>query len=386
MGRVIASSAQSLIARLGARFPLILSYGLVLATFVVSYISVARTRPLFQPDARYYLAMSFWFSGDSQQAAHDRLAAYLAPIGMAVPDQNLLFGWGLVQPRVVLPALAAPFVRVFGPNGMLVVTGIAALILTLLLTKLLIDRFGTLPAVATMLLFNASVRIVWYNIAMLTESLSALWGVIALLLAWRYQKRSRWSLAVGLAAVTVVSAFTRQATFIVAAAFIMAWLLGTIIEKKNSTWGMPALIVSVTAIATQLIQSLVFPSFSQLDQFLKQAGVQTLGEAILAIPRMAYSLLKADIKMFMNEDHALLLIIVLAVVSIFIFWRREESHLLLGALAGIALYNVTNGVPTSFRYAMPGLVFFALAVSVIIQRVGSKQDSAPNAPETPRDA
>lgn len=356
------------------RFPVLLSYGIVVVTFAVGYLAVARTRPLFQPDARYYLAMSFWFSGDSQEAAHARLTEYLAPIGMEVPSLDLLFGWGLVQPRVVLPALAAPFVKLFGPDGMLIVTGITALVLTIVLTWLLARRFGYLPAVATMVLVNASSRIVWYNVAMLTESLSALWGALAVFLAWRYRKHRGWKPIAGLVLVTLVSAFTRQATFIVAGAFVLAWLIGSIIERRNSTWAAPALVVSATAIGAQLLQSLIFPSFSQLDQFLKQAGVETLGEAILAVPGMALRLLKTDLRTFMEEDHALLIIIVLAAISAVLFWKREESHLLFGAVLGIALYNITNGVPTTFRYAMPGLVFFVLATAVILARTARPLD------------
>lgn len=356
------------------RFPVLLSYGIVVVTFAVGYLAVARTRPLFQPDARYYLAMSFWFSGDSQEAAHARLTEYLAPIGMEVPSLDLLFGWGLVQPRVILPALAAPFVKLFGPDGMLIVTGVTALLLTIALTWLLARRFGYLPAVATMVLVNASSRIVWYNIAMLTESLSALWGALAVFLAWRYRMHKGWKPVAGLVLVTLVSAFTRQATFIVAGAFVLAWLIGSIIERRNSSWAVPALAVSATAIGAQLLQSLIFPSFSQLDQFLKQAGAETLGDALLAVPGMAIRLLKTDLKTFMEEDHALLIIIVLAAISAVLFWKREESHLLFGAVLGIALYNITNGVPTTFRYAMPGLVFFVLATAVILARTGRPLD------------
>src|SRR5674476_721 len=55
-----------------------------------------------------------------------------------------------------------------------------------------------------------------------------------------------------------------------------------------------------------------------------------------------------------RSDHALLILVMLSILSMVIFWRRAESHLLRGAIAGITLYNVTNGTPTGFRYAMPG--------------------------------
>jgi hypothetical protein len=54
-------------------------------------------------------------------------------------------------------------------------------------------------------------------------------------------------------------------------------------------------------------------------------------------------------------------------VGIVLFWRRSEAHLLVGAILAISVYNITNGTPTAFRYAIPGLVFYVAMVGLVIR-------------------
>jgi len=345
----------------------ILTWIIVLGSFVVGYVAYVRRLPFFYPDSRYYLAMAYWFGGESQESARDLTIEFADAYRVPVPDIDQLFGWGLVQPRVVLPALAALPVRLFGPFGLAATVLVILLAMTIVFTQILRRRFGNGVAVTVMLLVNTSYQLMMFNAGMLTESLSALWTALTLLATWAwFRKRSGWLL--GAVALTVVgSAFTRQATFIVAGAFVMAWLLGSLVQRRWSAWGWPALVVAGTAIVCQVLQTALFPSFSQLDQFLKKAEVDTLGEAILAVPRMALQILARDTNTFLTRDLTLLILIILAVVGMILFFRRSESHLLLGAILGTALYNITNGTPTQFRYAVPGLIFFVLAAALTLR-------------------
>ena len=86
-----------------------------------------------------------------------------------------------------------------------------------------------------------------------------------------------------------------------------------------------------------------------------------------------------------RSDHALLILVMLSILSMVIFWRRAESHLLGGAIAGITLYNVTNGTRTGFRYAMPGLAFYAVFAGLLISQVDLRWERSP-VRETPTDA
>ena len=356
--------------------------------FVASYIAVVLTRAHFLPDSRYYYAMALWFGGDSQAQAHSLVAGAARLHGYSVPTIHQLFGWGLVQPRVVLPLLAAPFVRVFGTTGLSMVTGGTTVILVLVLYFLLARRYGRPISVGVLVLMLASPLIVYFSTAMLTESLSALWGAIAVALAWRYQRdpRVRWLVLLGV--VTAVSAFTRQATLIVAGAFVVAWLFSLIIKSARRPWGGPALVVSVTAVVLQIAQTLIFPTFSQAQQYETVTGTKSLGAAILATPKLLEYILHHDINAFFHQDITVLIIIVLALISMVVFWKRTESHLLLGAILAIGLYNVTNGSPTQFRYSMPGLVFFLLSVALLATAAGRLRPRAVEASglETPSSA
>jgi hypothetical protein len=386
--RPSVSPLKSAFEWINSRFSDLLTWGIVAGTFAAGYVAFIRHWPSFFPDSRYYLAMAFWFGGDSQELARERLVEFAKPFHVAIPNLDLLFGWGLVQPRVVLPAIATPFVKVFGPYGLTLTTGLITVVLTIALTTLLIRKYGNLVAVAVMLLINGSTFLMWINGGMLTESLSAVWTVIVLILGWRYIKNPRWILLVGLVLVTALSAFTRQATLIDAGALVMAWLLGTIVHRRNSPWLFPAIAVTASSLACQVIQTLIFSPFSQLDQFIKQSGADTLGGALLAIPTKVRFILTTDFRNFMLTDHALMFIVILSVVSMVIFWRREESHLLFGAILAVALYNITNGTPTTFRYAVPGLVFYVLSLALLFSRTAPKVRDVTRKviSETPTDA
>jgi hypothetical protein len=359
----------------------------VVSTFAVTYGSVATYKPLFAPDSSYYAAMSMRFGGSGKQEAVRQVIEMRHLSGWPTPSTlvDRLFSWGLVQPRVVYPALSMPFVKIWGIEGLAVVPALALAALIGVLTWMLYRRSGRLAALATVVLIMCSPRIMFYGAAMLTESLSALWGALTLWAAWQYQRRHDWRPVAWMIALTVVSGFTRQATLIPAGAFVTAWLVAVLLRRRPNTWGVPALAVGVTSVAVQLIQSLIFPSFSQLAQFELKTGAHSLGGALWNSPKLAARILQHDLVLIAQTDFALLVLITLSTVSMVIFWRRAESHLLLGAFLGITLYNVTNGTPTGFRYAMPGLVFYAVSAALLIGLAGRGRESVP-VPGTPTDA
>jgi len=351
----------------------------VVSTFVATYSSVVRFRPLFAPDSSYYGAMALWFGGESQQEAVRQVVERRLQAGWSTPPLLIerLFGWGLVQPRVVLPALSVPFVKIWGIDGLLVVPGLALAALIGVLTWMLARRWGRLPAVATVLLVMCSWRIMFYGSAMLTESLSALWGALILVAAWRYQRRGGWQPVAGMVLLTILSGFTRQASLVPATAFLAAWLLAVLLRSRPNGWGVPALAVTVTSLTVQLLQNRLFPTFSQLDQVNQfQANTKTgsFGGALGGAPKLAAHIVKHDLHTIAQSDPALYVLITLATLSVIVFWRRSESHLLVGALVGIAVYNVATGTPVAFRYAMPGLVFFAASVALLIARVDLRHE------------
>lgn len=366
------SGAEHVFARMKVPKEAVLACVVVAVTFTVTYGSTVAVKPLFAPDSRYYAAMALWYGGESRGEAARMVAEFSAKWGWASPDATVLFGWGLVQPRVVLPALSVPFVKLWGIDGLMVIPGLALAGVMALLAWSLVRRYGPLAGISTIVLIMCSAQIMFYGSAMLTESLSALWGALTLLAAWRYQRhRSLWAVAL-MVALTVISAFTRQSTFIVAGAFVAAWCAALLMRHRPDKWAVPAISVALTSVTMQVIQSVVFPTFSQLNQFYYKTGADSLVGALVAAPRLAWNIVSTDVGFFARSDRALMVLIALSILSGVVFWRRAETHLLIGAVAGSALYGITNGTPTAFRYAMPGLVFFAVSVALLMSSLSPR--------------
>jgi hypothetical protein len=168
-----------------------------------------------------------------------------------------------------------------------------------------------------------------------------------------------------LVVVTALSAFTRQATFIVAGAFAMVWLVSLFTPSERRNWHLPALAVVGTAVVAQITQTLLFP-FSQAGQYMRMTETDSVWEAILATPALAWGIVKQDLAAFALHDPSMLIVLGLSFLSMVLFWRRAETHLLLGAMLGVALYNITNGTSTQFRYAVPGLVFYLASIALLL--------------------
>lgn len=367
--------------------PFLLDYVVLGAILVVVAVSVIKLQTQFFPDSAHYLAMSLWFSGMSREEALQLVLQKSLDHGYEPNVKvELLFDWGLVKPRVVLAAISVPFMWAFGANGLAVTTGLITVVLLVLLHVFLRSRYGRVAAFVSLVLTMSSFFIMLYSIGMLTEALSAVWGVVALVLAYRFQRDRRRRWIVLLVVVTLLSAFTRQATFIVAGAFVVAWVVSLLIPSQRSKWTWPALAVAVTALTAQVVQTALWP-FSQGDQYLRMTGTSSLGEALAATPAFVATLARDEIVSYALNDRVLIVLVVLSIASMALFWRRTESHLLLGAILGIALYNITNGNATNFRYAIPGIVFFLASISLLLAQLQStsrlNRFGSANDPETP---
>lgn len=354
----------------------LLMWCVVMGSFVVGLAGYVVRSTFVYPDSRYYIAMTLRFAGKSPEEARTITEGITSVFGIAVPETDVLFGWGLVQPRVVLPLLASVPTRIFGVYwGLVLTVFVINLILTILMTVILKRRYGNSAAMLALVLINSSMYLQAFKAGMLTESLSALWTTLSLLAAWKWIKdRTQWALWAVFGTV-LASAFTRQATLIVAGAFASAWILGLVIRRTNE-WMAPALVAVGTSIGAQVFQTLVFP-FSQAGQFMRMTETDTVGEALLATPGLLVGIIQYDTYRFLTEDLPLLVFILLALVSLLLFFRSQESHLLFGAILGFAVYNITNGNATQFRYAVPGLIFYALSVGLLTGKASLQRRSNP---------
>jgi hypothetical protein len=334
----------------------------------------------FSLDSRYYYAMSLRYSGVDRQTAYQMVIDYQRKLWgnlyIIRPIDNIM-DWGLTAPRVVYPLLSTPFVILFGVKGLEVIPIIFTFLSLGMIHYYLTKRFNIAAASVTVGGLLLSTYVMRWSLGMLTESISIFLGVVSLLFAYKYiESRKAWYL-VALGAATLTSAFTRQATLIVAGAFVCAWLGAVILKKKNTGWGVVALVNLIVSVGIQLIQSALAP-FSQLDQFLKVTHTNDLFHAILALPKLVAKILFKEIIWYLKNDQVLLVLLAICVVAVFMNLAKTDSHLFIGAIAGTLLYAATNGSNTQFRYALPGLIFFAIVMASYLQEklpklLGEKQ-------------
>ncbi|MBX6724050.1 MAG: glycosyltransferase family 39 protein, partial [Dactylosporangium sp.] len=233
------------------------------------------------PDARYYLGWAYRYGGLSEAEAGRRTYEFLgsfswfAPFchgacGSNVPPSaydQLFHGvtGGLVAPRVLYPLLSAPFVRMFGPWGMLVVPVVAyavCLVLVMLLAARLVGpRWAVLAAAGVLLPMTVSR---WSTYAY-TEALSmALFMacVVVLPLARRAGRRDLVLFGVFLA----LFAFTRQFHPVVVGAVALAWLGAAVRRRRVVNEWLPFTGVAVgVTLAASWLHSLMGPEYSIVE-------------------------------------------------------------------------------------------------------------------------
>jgi hypothetical protein len=353
------------------------TYGIITLLFVASAYATLINWPHFAQDSRYYYAMALHFGGHSEVESRALLETLMTQLGVhgEVPDVSKLFHWGLVEPRVLLPLLAVPFVAIAGYKGFLLLQVLLTYALVVLLFRFVSKSYGRAAAFVVALLYVASHYIMYFSMSLLTEPLTMLLTLLLLFAARSYLTfgRSRTLLWVG--GVVLLLAFTRQATFVAALAFVCAWLGALILRHNSKKWGMLALVVGGVALVVQVLQSILFP-FSQLNEFLKATKSSNLFEAILNSPALAIHIFSKDFQTLMKGDLVLVAIILLSFASVFLFWRRPESHLAIGAFAGAVLYNVTNGTTTQFRYSLPALDFYLLVIAVLVASFSARDKTS----------
>ncbi len=356
---------------------------LLVVLFAVSVVAALRVNEQFTPDSRYYSAMAFHYSGMTEDEARQETVAANELQGWETPPTSSLFGWGLVQPRVIYPTFSAPFVRLFGLPGMLVVPILSMLFLVLAAYRVIERHFGVAAALGISLLALSSHFVFYWGTAMLTEGPAAAVGTgIFLTLPIWGEPRKRWDLPICVILLAAM-AFTRQAALIPGAAIVVAAMGYTVSSRQLwNRWSPFALWAVGTTVGTYLLQAYIWPGFSIQTHYMDRVAETTnVADAVAAIPSVVWTIFVRDINQFIFRDQALLVLLVVAGAAFVVSWNRTEAHLLAGALGATMLLNILNGTPTAFRYAMPGLIFFLVAgASTIARALQTYQPSARGGP------
>lgn len=375
------------------------AWALVAATFAISVVvSLARFRR-WGPDSRYYLAWAYRYGGLSEEESGRRAFEFLGGFPWFEPfchgacgadapasayDQ-LFHGvtGSLVAPRVLYPLLSAPFVRLLGPEGMLVVPVISMAVCVVLVMVLASRLFGPgwamLAGVATVLPATVSRFATYAYTEALTMAL-CLACVVVLPLGWRTTRRHVVLFAVFL----FLFAFTRQFHLIVVTGVGLAWVGAAVSQRRLSNEWLPFLAtgIAVTALCAT-IQGLLAPGFSLVGSFLRLSGAETMSGVPAAVARVSWQILKAE-TWYVSADMALVIIGVIGLAGLMYRFRSSLCLLALGVIAGTFVLNVLNTEPSNFRYYTMAFPLLALtATGLIADLVGGRGRTRPAPPAAP---
>jgi hypothetical protein len=345
--------------------------------YLVAYVTIFTTRSLYAGDSRYYAALTLWLSGSSQDQAYRTVRTYTAGYGFSTPPESVLFNYGLTAPRLLYPLLSAPFVKLMGLKGLDVVPALSLAGFAAVTFIAVAGRWGWRAALVPLLLVSVDWRLIFYSASAITEGLTTCLSALILLVAVRRDRLGPTRTTVLLILFTTLMAFARQATLIPAGAFALAWLALTVRRRSpRNRWAAPALVTMATAVLVQVAQGLIWPGFSQITHLEGVTGTHSLAAALRRVPRLFLHIAHVDTLNLSRADAPLVLLLAAAALSCVVLWNKEETYLLIGALAAAAVYNVSNGTPAAFRYEMPTLPFLVLSVAALAAWVGVGRGAA----------
>jgi hypothetical protein len=366
--------------------------------FAAVILSTVRTMRQWGPDSRYYLGWAYRYAGFDEAEAGRRTYEFLsswswfgpfchgacgADVDPSAYDQ-LFHGatGGLVAPRVMYPLLSAPFVRLFGPWGMLVVPLLAyavAVVAVMVVAARLAGRQWSVVAALGMILPVTVSRFATYAY---TEALTIAISAACLLVLPLGRQARRRDVAV-FASLLAVFAFTRQFHLVVVAAVTMAWFATLVARRRVRNEWLPFVLagVAVTAVAGA-IQAATAPAYSIVDSFLRHSGAGDWSGVPAAVARVAWRLVRAELFDILR-DVPLAVLCLLAAVALAYRWRHPVSHLAAGALGGTAVLHILNTEPSHFRYYTTAVPLLAIAVAVLLSGLFTAPPAQTAGPEKP---
>ncbi|GIH13962.1 hypothetical protein Raf01_21340 [Rugosimonospora africana] len=370
-------------------------WALLAGAFLVSQVSTYLTKTLWISDSRLYLAWAYRYLGYSETEAAHRTAAHLrGRSGLITCDFCWPAGYehsffhgdngAVVGPRVLYPLLSAPFVWLFGPNGMLVVPVVSYAVgvaLLAILAARLLGRWWGVAAGALILLPPLPSRFGLYALTDATALMFTVAGLLCLPLARRARRRD----LVWFAILLELGLFTRQFAVTITAGILLTWVLVAIRDRRaRNPWLSFAVVSSVLTAGTLAAQNVVAShlysgdslSLTQRYQRVTERAFHTDGFA--AVPRVLRNMLHVDYRYVRAFDLLLIVIVVFAVVSAFWRFRSELSSMMIGMSASTLALAVLIVDPTYFRYFVPVVPLMVLCVLALIADLTSSPGTRPH--------
>jgi hypothetical protein len=346
----------------------------------------------FGPDSRFYLAWAYRFGGLSEMDAGKRTYDFLNTYpwfhnfcwyACDTSDPSIKYDWlfrgeegGLFAQRIVYPLLSAPFVRIFGPAGMLVVPALAYLACVVLVVAFASRIVGPRWAVVAGLGVVVPVSISSYAIYAYTEALAmALLMACVVVLPFGRDATRRDHVLFGV--FLTLFAFTRQFHLVVLAGTAVAWLGALIATRRWRNPFAPFLgIAAGLSVVIGLIQSWMSPGYSLLKPFLTISGATSVGDIPRVLPGVISRVVSGEIQVG-GKDFGFVMVCLLGAAGIMIGWRSSLGQFAAGVLVGTFVLELVTALPSQNRYWALSVPLLAVLAAGFLARVVGRDWAEP---------
>jgi hypothetical protein len=325
---------------------------------------------VFQPDGAHYYFRTLTFLTQSDLSAAQTVAAWYQEHGVKLkmidpitllPEYNSV--WYLSAPRILYPILSIPFVHLFGAYGMLIIPSLSLLGIFLIINWISLKYRMPMIGILLNFVLAASITVGRWFFSNITDGLLAfLIGLYALLIVRRkdFSPLKFYSFLIVLVALSSATRFSFPIWFFLGLASVI---------YKNYREAFVLWFSSILGLIPLLflgVGSAVLPAENGSSWILKLAHIPVQSGKVLFFELAQHIIL----------DKILLVFLLMGCWSA---WKVRGTPSGLNATAvllGVLVIGSINGtVGVNFRYHLPVIVFFAVAIFEYLKRYQGNSQS-----------
>lgn len=319
---------------------------------------------LFHPDGSLYTFRALLFSGlDKSEAGsivanwydnHSYKAKYEGP---EMYFENNKFLWDQYMTRLLYPLVSAPFVKVLGVPGMLVLPSLTYLVVLLVTTKIAIHKGIPVLGVVAAILITSSTSISRWMFANITDGLLLLFvSIFMLLISKDFSLNFGKGRTFALVLLICLSAITRFSAFFWFGVAIVFFLQN---QRRIAVIAALTTVVAHIPIFLRPFGGHVLPGFGE-KSVLEKLAIYPINMAKVTI---------FEIGQLVVLDRMLLLLLLFTLVWSARNYRLFESQLMLLCFIMLWLTGSINGVlGVNFRYQIPIVPIMLMVLVVAISQ------------------
>jgi len=310
---------------------------------------------LFHPDGQLYSFRALTMVGNSETAAGSIVSDWYRSHAFklnVIDPQSLHYDthplWALYKSRMLYPILSAPFVLLFGMNGMLIIPALSMLVLMFSIQAIGIRLENKYLAFALAVLISMSPVITRWMFANITDGLlTALTSLFVV--SYMYIKNTNLQLFT-LGAIIILGSYTRISVVQWLAICVGLYLMN---QKRNSILlGIVALVFFIPS-ALRNLRTGILPNEQESGLLNRPAQ---LG---LSMAKVAFY----EVGQLVVLDRLLILMIFFAgAVSIYSLHKESSKYFLLVLLALWVTGAINGTIGVNFRYQLPLIPFMAYSI------------------------